>query len=133
LGVSDAAFAFDDEDTGLRDGMSDVLVARFCMAGPAGGACNEGNELIVCDPSAPGERELERLIFPRQPRHDRICLADFFRPIASGQLDVVALQAVTAGEKVTQLMARLEGGHAVEPEQSTLAIIAHHPRPSTSG
>ena len=26
------------------------------------------------------ERELERLVFPRQPKHDRICLADFFRP-----------------------------------------------------
>jgi 5-methyltetrahydrofolate--homocysteine methyltransferase len=71
--------------------------------------CNAaGNELIVWDPVAPGERELERLLFPRQPRHDRICLADFFRPLASGQFDVVALQAVTAGEEVTELMARLE-------------------------
>ena len=25
--------------------------------------------------------ELERLVFPRQPKHDRICLTDFFRPI----------------------------------------------------
>ncbi len=71
--------------------------------------CNsEGNELIVWDPEAPGERELERLVFPRQPRHDRICLADFFRPLGSGEVDVVALQAVTAGEEVTELMARLE-------------------------
>ena len=43
--------------------------------------CNsDGNELIVWDPDAPGERELERLVFPRQPKHDRICLADFYRP-----------------------------------------------------
>jgi 5-methyltetrahydrofolate--homocysteine methyltransferase len=70
--------------------------------------CNsEGNELIVWDPEAPGERELERLVFPRQPRHDRICLADFYRPLGS-EPDVVALQAVTAGEEVTELMARLE-------------------------
>jgi 5-methyltetrahydrofolate--homocysteine methyltransferase len=164
--------------------------------------CNsEGNELIVWDPAAPGERELERLVFPRQPRHDRICLADFYRPLTSGAVDVVALQAVTAGNEVTQLMAELEAegefaeqlfvhglgvqtaegmaewmharvrcelgiaraqgrrfswgypacpeqsehekvfrlldapsiglrlsdGYAVEPEQSTLAIIAHHP------
>ncbi len=167
--------------------------------------CNsEGNELIVWDPedfdpTAP--RELERLVFPRQPRHDRICLADFYRPVGT-EPDVVALQAVTAGDEVTELMARLEadgefaeqlfvhglgvqtaealaewlhgrvraelgiepaqgrryswgypacpeqsehekvfrlldapsiglsltGGYAVEPEQSTLAIIAHHPQ-----
>src|ERR1019366_1866127 len=160
------------------------------------------NELIVWDPQAPGERELERLVFPRQPRHDRICLADFYRPLSSGVVDVVALQAVTAGEQVTQLMAELEAegefaeqlfvhglgvqtaegmaewlharvrtelgiapaqgrryswgypscpeqseltkvfrlldapsiglqlsdGFAVEPEQSTLAIVAHHPQ-----
>ena len=38
-------------------------------------AASEGNELIVFDPEDP-EREIERLRFPRQPRHDRICLAD---------------------------------------------------------
>jgi 5-methyltetrahydrofolate--homocysteine methyltransferase len=74
--------------------------------------CNsDGNELIVWDPEAPGERELERLVFPRQPRHDRICLADFYRPLSgpgSGEVDVVALQAVTAGDEVTELMAKLE-------------------------
>ena len=71
--------------------------------------CNsDGNELIVWDPDAPRERELERLVFPRQPKHDRICLADFYRPLHSGEVDVVALQAVTAGDEVTELMARLE-------------------------
>jgi 5-methyltetrahydrofolate--homocysteine methyltransferase len=71
--------------------------------------CNsDGNELIVWDPQAPGERELERLVFPRQPRHARICLADFYRPLSSGSIDVVALQAVTAGDEVTELMAELE-------------------------
>jgi 5-methyltetrahydrofolate--homocysteine methyltransferase len=168
--------------------------------------CNsDGNELIIWDPEGfdPAHpRELERLVFPRQPRHDRICLADFYRPLGSDGVDVVALQAVTAGEEVTELMARLEadgefaeqlfthglgvqsaegmaewlharvrselgieptqgrryswgypacpeqsehekvfrlldapsiglrlsGGFAVEPEQSTLAIIAHHPQ-----
>jgi 5-methyltetrahydrofolate--homocysteine methyltransferase len=72
--------------------------------------CNaDGNELIVWDPAAPGERELERLRFPRQPRHDRICLTDFFASIDDGgRIDVVALQAVTAGAEVTELMARLE-------------------------
>jgi 5-methyltetrahydrofolate--homocysteine methyltransferase len=175
--------------------------------------CNaDGNELIIWDPedfdpAEPGRRELERLVFPRQPRHDRICLADFYRPLSgggagSGGVDVVAIQAVTAGDAVTELMAsleadgefaeqlfvhglgnqtaegmaewlhararsdlgieaaqgrryswgypacpeqsehekvfrlldaesiglRLSSGFALEPEQSTLAIVAHHPQ-----
>ncbi|HET8567250.1 MAG TPA: methionine synthase [Solirubrobacterales bacterium] len=68
----------------------------------------DGNELVVFDPEDP-ERELERLVFPRQPKHDRICLADFFRPIDSGERDVVALQGVTVGPEVTELIERLEG------------------------
>jgi 5-methyltetrahydrofolate--homocysteine methyltransferase len=70
--------------------------------------CNaDGNELVVFDPEDP-ERELERLVFPRQPKHDRICLADFFRPLDSGERDVVALQGVTVGPEVTELITRLE-------------------------
>jgi 5-methyltetrahydrofolate--homocysteine methyltransferase len=169
--------------------------------------CNaDGNELVILDPEDHG-RELERLVFPRQPRHDRICLADFFRPRESGEVDVAALQAVTVGPTVTKLLARLEadgqfseqlfvhglgvqaaegmaewlhsrvrddlgiarsqgrryswgypacpdqsehvkvfsllrpetiglslsGGYAVEPEQSTVAIVAHHPQATYFG
>ncbi len=68
---------------------------------------SEGNELVVLDPED-RETVLERFVFPRQPKHSRICLADFYRPRESGELDVVALQAVTAGDEVTELMARLE-------------------------
>jgi len=67
----------------------------------------DGNELVVFDPDYP-ERELERLVFPRQPKHNRICLTDFFRPLDSGERDVVALQGVTVGPEVTELIERLE-------------------------
>jgi 5-methyltetrahydrofolate--homocysteine methyltransferase len=171
--------------------------------------CNsEGNELIVWDPvdfDPAHPRELERLVFPRQPRHDRLCLADFYReydPTRPTEPDVVAIQAVTAGDEVTELMAKLEadgefaeqlfvhglgvqtaegmaewlhakirselgiapaqghryswgypacpdqsehekifrlldapsiglrlsGGYALEPEQSTMALVSHHPQ-----
>jgi 5-methyltetrahydrofolate--homocysteine methyltransferase len=164
--------------------------------------CNaDGNELVIFNPDSP-DTEIERLVFPRQPKHDRICLTDFFRPIDSGERDVVALQAVTAGPKSTERLAELEqagefseqlfvhglavqaaegmaewlhaevrrgleieldqgrryswgypacpeqsehekvwrllgleeigmtlsGGYAVMPEQSTVAIVAHHPQ-----
>ena len=164
--------------------------------------CNaDGNELVIFDPEDHG-REIERLVFPRQPKHDRICLADFYKPLDSGERDVVALQAVTVGDEVTKRIEQLErdgefaeqlfvhgigvqaaeglaewlhsdvrrglgieldqgrryswgypacpdqsehekvskllgfqeigislsGGYALEPEQSTVAIIAHHPQ-----
>ncbi len=164
--------------------------------------CNaEGNELVIFDPDD-HDREIERFAFPRQPRHGRICLADFYRPIGSGERDVVALQGVTVGSEVTKRIEQLErdgefaeqlyvhglgvqaaeglaewnharirsdlgiepaqgrryswgypacpdqsehtklwrlldleqigmtlsGGYAVEPEQSTVAIVAHHPQ-----
>jgi 5-methyltetrahydrofolate--homocysteine methyltransferase len=68
---------------------------------------SEGNEIVVLDPED-RETELERLYCPRQPKGDRLSLADFYRPKDSGELDVVALQAVTAGDEVTELMAKLE-------------------------
>ena len=40
---------------------------------------SEGNEIVVLDPED-RETVLERLTCPRQPKGDRICLADFFRP-----------------------------------------------------
>jgi 5-methyltetrahydrofolate--homocysteine methyltransferase len=89
---------------------------------------SEGNEIVVLDPAvmdpaggtdpaggrAPST-ELTRFVCPRQPKGDRLCLADFFRPgIKShppqppAELDVIAVQAVTVGSEVTELMAKLE-------------------------
>jgi 5-methyltetrahydrofolate--homocysteine methyltransferase len=70
-----------------------------------------GNDIVVLDPED-RTTELTRFVCPRQPKGDRICLADFFRPALSGsppaELDVIAVQAVTVGGEVTELMARLE-------------------------
>jgi len=67
-------------------------------------AVSEGNDLVVLDD---GGAERERFTFPRQ-RHDRhLCLADFFRPAASGQPDVVGFQLVTVGTKLSRATAEL--------------------------
>jgi 5-methyltetrahydrofolate--homocysteine methyltransferase len=70
-----------------------------------------GNEIVVLDPED-RRTELTSFVCPRQPKGDRICLADFFRPAldgqAPGELDVVALQAVTVGSEVSKLMSELE-------------------------
>jgi 5-methyltetrahydrofolate--homocysteine methyltransferase len=68
---------------------------------------SEGNDIVILDPED-RETVLERLTCPRQPKGDRLCLADFYRSKESGELDVVALQAVTVGSEVTELMAQLE-------------------------
>lgn len=64
---------------------------------PANG---EGNDLVIFDPTEP-DREIGRFNFPRQPRRDRLCLADYFLPMESGKRDVAAFQMVTVGEPAT--------------------------------
>src|SRR5271169_2715668 len=78
-----------------------------------------GNDIVVLDPED-RVTELARFVCPRQPKGDRICLADFFRPAIGPdgtpsptgappeELDVIAVQAVTVGSEVTELMAKLE-------------------------
>ncbi len=88
----------------------------------------QGNDIVVLDPRVAGGEldpadpasELTRFVCPRQPKGDRICLADFFRPAVGpdgepsregkppAELDVIAVQAVTVGSEVTELMAKLE-------------------------
>ncbi|MCK9249668.1 MAG: homocysteine S-methyltransferase family protein [Solirubrobacteraceae bacterium] len=74
-----------------------------------------GNEIVVLDPED-RTTELTRFVTPRQQVGDRMASADFFRPgirnddgswSAPEELDVVALQAVTVGGEVTELMDRL--------------------------
>ena len=61
-----------------------------------------GNDIVVLDPED-RTSELTRFVCPRQPKGDRICLADFFRPAVDGkppaELDVIAVQAVTVGSR----------------------------------
>jgi 5-methyltetrahydrofolate--homocysteine methyltransferase len=67
----------------------------------------EGNDIVLLDPED-RETEVGRFVTPRQPKGDRLCTADFFRPKDSGELDVIAVQALTVGSEVTELMAQLE-------------------------
>jgi 5-methyltetrahydrofolate--homocysteine methyltransferase len=68
---------------------------------------SEGNTIVVLDPED-RETEIERFVCPRQPKGDRVCLADFYRPKDHPDgPDVVALQAVTVGSEVTDLLDRL--------------------------
>lgn len=85
---------------------------------------SSGNDLIVyhteefkacdCHPNLPGgckprsaPREHLRFTFPRQDGRRRLCIADFFRPVSSGQYDVLTLQLVTVGDRATELAEQL--------------------------
>ncbi|MCE7882336.1 MAG: methionine synthase, partial [Actinobacteria bacterium ATB1] len=66
-------------------------------------AVSDGDEVVVFDPSEPGgRREWRRLRFPRQPDGRHLCIADFVRPAASGDVDHVGLIVVTMGEQVSE-------------------------------
>ena len=56
------------------------------------------NDLIVYAEDKRTERL--RFHFPRQIGRKRWCLSDFFRPVESGEMDVLAMQCVTAGPDV---------------------------------
>ncbi len=67
-------------------------------------AASQGNDLILFKPDTPEKDPLEllRFSFPRQTSGEGLCLADYFVPAESGQLDVVALQVVTVGAEATK-------------------------------
>jgi 5-methyltetrahydrofolate--homocysteine methyltransferase len=75
-------------------------------------AQSDGNEVVVYDPeryAGTGERvELARFHFPRQEGRDRLCIADYFRSVASGEMDVVTFQIVTVGDEATRRFERLQ-------------------------
>ena len=74
---------------------------------------SSGNELIIYDPQEfeAGKstlREITRFQMPRQRDHERLCLADYFAPVTSGKIDVVALQVVTMGQDASEAVQRLQ-------------------------
>jgi 5-methyltetrahydrofolate--homocysteine methyltransferase len=71
---------------------------------PANG---DGNDLVIFDPDDP-DQELARFTFPRQPRRERLCLADYFLPLSSGKRDVAAFQIVTMGDEATRRTERFQ-------------------------
>ena len=70
-------------------------------------ANRDGNDLVVFSADEE-EREVARFAFPRQPRRDRLCLADYFLPLASGRRDVAVFQIVTVGSEATELTEKLQ-------------------------
>jgi 5-methyltetrahydrofolate--homocysteine methyltransferase len=73
-------------------------------------AQSAGNDLVVFSPDD-HQQVLVRFAFPRQKDGDRLCLADYFLPLGSPALDVVALQVVTVGAAATERFDAMDGQH----------------------
>jgi 5-methyltetrahydrofolate--homocysteine methyltransferase len=75
-------------------------------------ALSEGDDLILYEPATLDKEakleELMRFTFPRQESGDRLCLADYFANVESGEIDTLALQVVTVGEEATERFDRLQ-------------------------
>ena len=68
-------------------------------------AQSSGNDVLVFSPDSIDDttpREIARFTFPRQPDGDYLCLADYYAPLGSAQMDVIALQAVTVGQEASE-------------------------------
>jgi 5-methyltetrahydrofolate--homocysteine methyltransferase len=62
----------------------------------------DGDSILIYEPSD-FSRVIERFTFPRQPGGRYLCLADFVRPVESGEMDTVAMFVVTCGHGVRTL------------------------------
>jgi 5-methyltetrahydrofolate--homocysteine methyltransferase len=76
---------------------------------------SDGNDLIIYDPSwlasPQSGRELLRFTFPRQTHSPYLCLADYFAPVGSGTMDVVAFHLVTVGRTASEYARQLFESH----------------------
>lgn len=77
-------------------------------------AQSDGDDVVVYSPED-SKTEIKRFTFPRQQTAPYLCLADFLKPVASGEMDYIALMVVTAGFGVSQKAQELkEAGKFLE-------------------
>jgi 5-methyltetrahydrofolate--homocysteine methyltransferase len=102
----------------------------------------DGNDLIIYDPAsvqAGSPEEVMRFTFPRQSAGEFLCLADYFAPVDSGIMDIVAFQIVTVGQTATERVEQLQSqglyteayfthGFAVQMAEATAEYLHRHIR-----
>ncbi|MGE7878614.1 methionine synthase [Peribacillus muralis] len=70
-------------------------------------AQSDGDKLLVYNPDDPSE-VLETFDFPRQDTNPHLCLADFAKPVSSGEMDYVGFFLVTAGKGIRKWAEKLK-------------------------
>jgi 5-methyltetrahydrofolate--homocysteine methyltransferase len=69
-------------------------------------ANGDGNDVVIWKDDS-RSAEWMRFAYPRQTKAPYLCIADFFRPVASGEPDYAAFHIVTMGHKVSEVAAEL--------------------------
>jgi 5-methyltetrahydrofolate--homocysteine methyltransferase len=106
-----------EDDAGFKTRLRDLLRDRLAAARaddllvpqvvygyfPANG---DGNELIIWEDET-RSRERTRFAFPRQSEDPGLCIADFYRPKESDEVDVAAFHIVTMGSRASARAAEL--------------------------
>jgi 5-methyltetrahydrofolate--homocysteine methyltransferase len=64
-------------------------------------AAGEGNDVVLFDEAGTGE--LARFRLPRQDKEGGLCVADFLRDVDDPRRDVIGLQAVTVGQRASEV------------------------------
>ncbi|MBQ0140291.1 MAG: methionine synthase [Kurthia sp.] len=89
-------------------------------------AQSDGDDVIIYDPTDT-TKEIERFTFPRQQKAPFLCLSDFLKEKASGEMDYVGIMLVTAGHGVREYAQRLKDqgkfleSHAIQATALELA------------
>jgi 5-methyltetrahydrofolate--homocysteine methyltransferase len=64
-------------------------------------AASDGNDLVIFRDDT-HDKEITRFHFPRQADAPNLCIADFFRPVASPDRDYASFMLVTMGNRVSE-------------------------------
>ena len=86
---------------------------------------SRGNDVIIYDET--GNTEVERFTFPRERKAPYRCLADYFASVESGRMDVIAIQIVTMGRKISEMTRRLYEANEYVDRKSTRLNSSHIP------
>jgi 5-methyltetrahydrofolate--homocysteine methyltransferase len=83
---------------------SDALVPQLVYGYFA--ANSDGDDVVIWKDES-RTSEWMRFSYPRQQKEPYLCIADFFRPAASGEVDYAAFHIVTMGARISEMAAAL--------------------------
>jgi 5-methyltetrahydrofolate--homocysteine methyltransferase len=106
-----------EDDAAFKDRIRPVLREKLAEAKASGVLVpqvvygwfpvnGDGDDLVVYTDDSRTEERM-RFSFPRQQEDPFLCIADFFRPVSSGEADYAAFHVVTMGAAVSEATARL--------------------------
>jgi len=103
----------------------------------------DGDDLIIYKPENLRVENISEVLvrfhFPRQPYDEHLSLSDYFTPVDSGQMDIVAFQVVTVGLDATEKFDKLQSlgnyseayfthGLSVQTAEATAEYLHQHIR-----